>query len=322
MRTFADSEKRGSIKVSAKAFAFWSSRVLSLAGQSLAVGSNVPPAPDLTYVVHVHDSKAPATVHVAVQFAPPWEYWQRDCPKKEALYVLGIAYKNNHQLAGQFGDTYPCNWNSSPSANVWRINGKDLLMIPTRFDAQMELAPGDYYLRVIVSDGKKRFGIARVPLHVDGFDGQQLAVSDVVLSSFPRDSSKLPGEAVLVSPDLFVPTPLINKDNQFIPDTETHVRHESQFPVYFEIYEPLLKQQATEVYIHVRVTEQKTGLILRDLGLVSATDWVLPGNTVIPVGFSLNIHKLDPGDYQVEVQASDAAGRKSEWRKAKFTISE
>lgn len=42
MRSFADSEKRGSIKVSAKAYAFWSSRVLSLVNQSLAIGSTAP----------------------------------------------------------------------------------------------------------------------------------------------------------------------------------------------------------------------------------------------------------------------------------------
>jgi hypothetical protein len=74
--------------------------------------------------------------------------------------------------------------------------------------------------------------------------------------------------------------------------------------------------------MHVRVTEQKTGLILLDPGLVSAANWVLPESPVVPVGFSLNIHKLEPGDYQVEVQASDAAGRKSEWRTAKFSIFE
>jgi hypothetical protein len=324
MRTFADSEKRGSIKVAARAFAFWSSRVLSLVNQGLAIGSTVPPASDLTYVVKVHDSKAPATVHIAVQFKPPWEQWDASCSEREALHVLGIAYKENHQIAGQFGVTYACGDESQ-----WQYMRRKYLhvswasfRIPTRFDAQMELAPGDYYLRVVVSDGKKHFGIARVPLHVDGFDGQQLALSDIVLSSVPRDASKVLDEAAIASPSPLVPTPLVNKNSQFIPDTETHVRNYIQFPVYFEIYEPILKQQTTAVYMHLRVTEQKTGLIFRDLGLVSAADWVLPGNPVVPVGFSLDLHKLEPGNYQVEVQASDAAGGKSAWRQAKFTIDE
>jgi hypothetical protein len=194
--------------------------------------------------------------------------------------------------------------------------------IPTRFDAQMELAPGDYYLRVVVSDGRKRFGIARAPLHVESFDGQQLGLSDIVLSSVPRDASKVLQEAVMASPSPLVPTPLVDKNSQFVPDVETHVRQHSQFPLYFEIYEPLLKERTTEVNMHVRVTEQKTGLIVLDPGLISAADWVLPGNPVVPIGFSLNIQKLEPGDYQVEVQASDAAGRKSAWRTATFTIYE
>ena len=322
MRSFADSEKRGSIKVSARAFVFWSSRVLSLVNQSLAIGSTAPPASDLTYAVKVHDSQAPATVHIAVQFVPPWEHWDPGCSEKGTLHMLGIAYGRNHKVAGQFGVTYACD-------AIWRAAiqhpfGLPTLyfLIPARFDAQMELAPGDYYLRVVVSDGKKRFGVARVPLHVESFDGQQLALSDIVLSSFPRDASKVLDDAVIVSPGLLVPTPLVSKNSQFIPDTETHVRQQNQFPIYFEIYEPLLKQQTTEVYMHLRVTEVKTGLIFQDLGLLSAANWVQPGNPVIPVGFSLDIHKLDAGDYQVEVQVSDAPGRKSAWRQAKFTIDE
>jgi len=323
MRGFAESEKRGSIKVSAKALVFWSSRVLSLVNQSLAIGDTAPSGPDLMYVFQVHEPKATATVHIAVQFKPPWEQWDANCHEKEALHVLGVAYKRNHQIAAQFGVTYACGDESQ-----WQWRDKYLpdtiagWYIPTRFDAQMELAPGDYYLRIVVSDGKKHFGIARLPLHVYSFDGEELAISDIVLSSFPRDASKVLDEVVMASPSPLVPTPLVNKNSQFVPDTETRVRQHSQFPLYFEIYEPLLKQQATEVYMHIRVTEQKTGLILLDPGMISAAEWVLPGKPVVPVGFSLNINKLEPGDYQVEVQASDAAGRKSEWRTAKFTIFE
>ncbi len=325
MRSFADSEKRGSIKVSARVFAFWSSRVLSLVNRSLAIGSAVPSASDLTYVVKVHDSKAPATVHIAVHFVPPWERWDPGCRGKEALHMLGIAYGANHQVAGQFLATLACaNERSgleSMQAKYFRMPAQDF-EIATRFDTQMELAPGDYHLRVVVSDGQKRFGIARVPVHVESFDGQQLAISDIVMTSFLRDASKVLDDAVIVSPASLVPTPLVSKNSQFIPDTEIHIRQHSQIPIYFEIYEPLLKQQTTEVYMHLRVTELKTGMTFLDTGLVSAANWVLPGNPVVPVGFSLDIHKLDAGDYQVEVQGSDAVGKKSAWRQAKFTIDE
>ncbi len=184
----------------------------------------------------------------------------------------------------------------------------------------MDLGPGDYDLRVVVSKGDKEFGRARVPLHVESFDGQQLATSDVVLSSFPRDSSKVSDDAAAVSPAPLVPAPLISKNVQYLPDTETRVPRHMRLPVYFEIYEPLLKQQTTEVYMHLRVASLKTGSAVLDSGLISAANWVLPGNPVIPVGFSLGTQNLDKGNYRVDVQATDAAGKASSWRQANFTI--
>jgi hypothetical protein len=72
--------------------------------------------------------------------------------------------------------------------------------------------------------------------------------------------------------------------------------------------------------MHLRVANLKTGSVVLDSGLLSAANWVLPGNSVIPVGFSMGTHELAKGDYRLDVQASDAAGRESAWRQAKFTI--
>src|SRR5208282_2646472 len=108
MRVFANSDAPGSVKVSAQTFAFWSSSVLSLVTQKSAKAGTALPSSDLTYVVQVHDSNAPVTVYVAVQFVPPWKLWEPDCPQKPALHVLGIAYGRNHQIAGQFGAILTC----------------------------------------------------------------------------------------------------------------------------------------------------------------------------------------------------------------------
>ena len=92
-----------------------------------------------------------------------------------------------------------------------------------------------------------------------------------------------------------------------------------RLPLYFEIYEPVLKQQKTEVYMHLRVTNLKNGAVVLDSGPISTNKWVLPGNIVIPVGFSLGTQNLDKGNYRLDVQASDTA-RESAWRQASFTI--
>ena len=324
MRTFADSEASGSIKVSARAFAFWSSRVWSLVTQNAAGESTAPAGADLSFAVESRAvPKAPARVHVAVEFVPTGKGWTVHCGQKTAaLHVLGIAYKD-HQIAGQFGETFTCPRSELAKKRIEiSMNGSREYNVefPGRLDAQMDLGPGDYDLRVVVSDGDKEFGRARVPLHVDSIDGQQLATSDAVLSSFPRDSSKVWDDAAAVSPAPLVPAPLISKNVQFLPDTETRISRHMRLPLYFEIYEPLLNQQTTEVYIHLKVIELKTASIVLDSGLISAANWVLPGNPVIPVGFSLATQNLDKSSYRVDVQASDAAGRASAWRQANFTI--
>ena len=92
MQEFASSSAPGTIKVSALALAFWSSGVLSLARQVPSTEVSSPsPGTDFTYVVEVHDSKAPTTVQIATQFTLPYLLWNAPCPKNAAIYVLGTV---------------------------------------------------------------------------------------------------------------------------------------------------------------------------------------------------------------------------------------
>lgn len=115
MRSFADSRKLG-FPLSMRAFAFWSSGVLSLAEESLAEGNTSAAASDYTYTVEVHDSKAPARVQVAAEF--PEFGWPRKsdypCPKNAALRVLGRVYRTTGELFSEFSDTCPCRTLPSP----------------------------------------------------------------------------------------------------------------------------------------------------------------------------------------------------------------
>ena len=53
---------------------------------------------------------------------------------------------------------------------------------------------------------------------------------------------------------------------------------------------------------------------------MSAADWIVPGNPVIPIGLKIATEKLQKGSYRLEIQASDSAGRQTEWRQTNFTI--
>jgi hypothetical protein len=191
--------------------------------------------------------------------------------------------------------------------------------IPSLFDTQIELRPGDYEVRVVVSDGKN-FGRAQVPLRVQPLNGEGLTVSDVALNSILRDASWIVRDAAKVAPASVIPAPLVSKNVQFLLAPDTQLRKDNPLSVYFEIYERLLETQTTVVSFRLRITDLKTGSLVMDTEPMSAANWVLPGNAVVPIGLKLATEKLDKGSYRLEVQASDSAGRESEWRQAIFTL--
>ena len=125
MENFAKSGKRGSIKVSSQPFVFWSSRVLSLMRDNpeTSVGSrSTSTAANYTYVVVVHDSGAPATVQIATEYELGTKLWDDPCPSKRGtIYVFGVVYKVNGEVAARFGDSYPCRDVHNPSliTSVW-----------------------------------------------------------------------------------------------------------------------------------------------------------------------------------------------------------
>lgn len=323
MEIFARSGKRGSIKVSSRPFVFWSSRVLSLMKDS-PIGSSSASVPGkYTYVVVVHDSKAPATVQIATEYELGTKLWDYPCPSKHAtVYVYGFVYRGNGEVAARFGDSYQCpgvhshslilfGWDPPPT---WPT-----VTIPSRFNTQVELGAGDYDVHVVVSDGRK-FGQAQIPLGVEAIDSQALTISDLALNGFLQDASWLLREATWVSPAPLVPSPLVSKQVQFIPLPDAQIRQKSSLPLYFEIYEPLLADRSTEVSFRMKITDLKDGSVVINAGPTSAADCVTAGNVVIPIALNVDTEKLPSGRYKFEIQASDSAGRTTEWRTAKFEI--
>lgn len=327
--SLAQSGKRGSIKVSSQPFVFWSSRVLSLMRDNPAAissASQSPPA-NYTYVVVVHDARAPATVQIATEYELGTKQWDYPCPSHAAIYVSGVVYKANGEVAARFGDSYQCSseedsylvdFGFDPPVGSY-IAGARWLPIPTRFNTQVELHPGDYDVHVVVSDGHK-FGQARMPLRVEPIDGQALTISDIALNGILRDASWLLRDAAMVSPAPLVPSPLVSKHAQFIPVPDARLRKKSSLPLYFEIYEPLLADRGAEVSFRMKITDLKDGTVVMNAGPTSAAECVIPGNVVIPIALNVDTDKLQSGAYKIEVQALDSAGRTTEWRMAKFEI--
>lgn len=319
MQTFASSTAPGAIKVSVRASAFWSSGVLSLATRTPPTdAAPMSPATDFTYVVEVHDSKAPATVQIATEFGSPYQLWKYPCHKNAGIHVLGTIYRANGALEGQFSDTWGCEMRGTLADQPIK---KDFaaVLIPTLFDTQIELRPGEYQMRVLVTDGKN-FGRAQVRLRVQPLDAEALTVSDVVLNNILRDASWIIRDAAKITPYPIVPAPLVSKNVQFLPVADAQLGRQNPLSVYFEIYESLLEASKVDVSYSLKIIDLKTGTLVMNTGPMSAADWVVPGNAVIPIGLKLAIEKLPAGSYKLEIQATDSMGRQTEWRQADFMI--
>lgn len=337
MRSFARTTASGSIAVSARAFTFWSSGVLSLAKDTSpnsttetlsadhpgleAQPETLPPA-DFTYRVRVHDSKAPAIVRVVSEFVLPHPGWDYDeCRKNHpAVHVLGIVYTTAGEKVKEFGDTFTCYALASDLAKGLRYSKWWQSSAPTRFETQVELAPGSYEIRTVVSDGKKEFGRSVIPAQVSPFDGHQLMMSDVVIGGILRDASWVLRDAARIAPAPIVPTPLVSKNVEFFPSVQSTIVRYLPLSFYFEIYEPLLEAQKPAVFFSLKIMDTKDGSLVMNTGPVSAASWTQAGNVVIPIGLKVATQKLPSGSYKLQVQASDSAGRQTPWREASFII--
>ena len=118
-----------------------------------------------------------------------------------------------------------------------------------------------------------------------------------------------------------VPSPLVSKNLQFFPDPDTPARLRKGNPLflYFEIYQPSENMGQT-VYYSMRVMDSKTGSVLMNTGPMSAANWMMPGNAVIPIGVKLDTGGFPKGTYRLEVQASGAQEKATEWRRVAFQI--
>ena len=322
MRDVAPPSKQGSSDITLHASTLWSSGVLTVARESLPSVDPPVVGTDFTYVVEVHDSKAPATVQITAGFDfYSWRNWDYPCKKNPALYILGIAYKANGDVAGQFADTYSCLGAIRLSEHYRDPQGLGGVYIPLRFDTQLALRPGDYDLVVVAGDGDY-FHRAKMPLHVETLDPQRLMVSDLVVAGIVRYAGWVFREAAAVNPAPVVPSPLVSKDSQYFPDSDqtTHLGKHTPLYVYFEIYEPQIESPGIKVYYQWRITDQKTGSVVISTEQVSAADWMIPGNVVIPVGLTLYTERLKKSFYKLELLAADSGGRESGWRAVDFNV--
>jgi hypothetical protein len=113
----------------------------------------------------------------------------------------------------------------------------------------------------------------------------------------------------------------VSRGVEFEPTGNTRLKKGGTLYTYFEIYEPLVEGQSlAAVQFRMRIVDVKTGELRADSQPISATPYIEDGSSIIPVGRGMEISKLPPGSYRLDVQATDSTGKSTAWRSANFTV--
>jgi len=281
-------------------------------------------------------------VDVVMEF--PWNQldhsWDTQTARLNAsIGVLGAVYARDGKLVTRFSDLlwpsyWPAileGWPAILEVEGWEPHSYNDLVIqkwlsrwdpawlPERYETQFELEPGEYQLRVILSDGRD-VGRAMVPLIVENYDSNLFAVGSVFLCKRFRDAHVAAVEAAAAN---FAPqyVPLVSKGIRVTPAGDTNFKTGEPLIPYFEIYTPQgAAEPAARIQAHLRIVDAKTGAVVKDFPPVDAASYVQPGSATIPIAREIPIAALPKGEYRLEVQATDSAGRSTPWRSAHFSV--
>jgi hypothetical protein len=199
------------------------------------------------------------------------------------------------------------------------LNSSDPFWMPTRYETQIDVAPGEYTLQIVLSDGWN-VGRAEMPLTVESSDGHQLTLSSIALCKRLRDAHVAAEEATDAN---FAPqyTPLVSKGIEFAPAADARFQKGEPMFAYFEVYEPLLiKNPTTSVQIEMNVLDAGTGKVAGVLAPVSAAPYVQPGSSTLCIARTIPASHLPKGAYTLQVRATDSAGSSTPWRVANFSV--
>lgn len=284
-------------------------------------------------------------VDVVAEF--PWNrlshFWDESHSRLHAsIGVMGIVYTKDGKRVTQFSDllwpsywpTIITGWQSllasldglGVDTNTFGsrlihvlLKKRDPAYLPSRYETQLELPPGEYRLRVVLSDGAKT-GLAEAPLTVQKAVAGGLATSSVLLCKRFRDAHVAAMETAAAN---FAPryVPLVSKGIRVTPAGDTEFKAGEPLIPYFEIYPPNAGNTLNpKLQAHLRIVESKNGAIVKDFPPVDAGPYAQPGSSTIPIAREVPIAELPAGEYRLEVQAMDPTGRSTPWQTASFSI--
>ena len=208
---------------------------------------------------------------------------------------------------------------------------------PFRYETEVEIPPGQYRIEIGFMDDRT-FGRAEVPVTVPRYPGEQLSISGIVLARRFRDLQLQPPELLaplspMPLPD--IPTepaksatalperylPLITKGVEVTPTAKVRFKKKGQFYFYVQVYEPRSSETPQpSLNLSLRIVNNKTKEVVRQLQPVNAAPYQLPHSPVIPIGGGILIANLRKGTYTLQAKATDSTGASTSWQSVAFAV--
>lgn len=274
----------------------------ALAGQPGAISG---------YVAAPYFYTSPETARVNLAIEIPAKSFQFDKVKGKqhaVMNVLGMALRADGTVAARFSDTV--------EVNLEKAEMEQFTNHPYHYENQFYIAGGQYTLKLAVSSGDK-FGQFALPLVVDHYDPAKFSMSDLALST---QFYKVADLSTSLDSLLQDRTPLVTQGLQMLPSGSNRFKQTDRVAIYLEVYEPSALQSPPKVGLRMRVLDKATGVAKLEANVPDTASSVIPGNPVIPMGVPLPVAQLRPGNYVVELRATDSAGNASTARKVEFTV--
>jgi hypothetical protein len=236
---------------------------------------------------------------------------------------LVMVYRQDGTLAARFSDFACCDYgNERDSAEDLKTSGEAEMqgrsLIPNRYQTQFALPAGEYEVRAALSDGM-HFGVKAIPLSIKENEPGTLGVSDVVVARRVRKVPPANSGAEEQFSESY--TPLVSKGVEYTPTANARFWPGDTLFTYFEILAPMVNgHPGTKVEASFRIVDAGTGVVVDAFEPVNVAGYVQAGSPVVAMGRGVPLKALTPGEYRLEVRASEGTEKATEWRSTAFTV--
>jgi VWFA-related protein len=245
-----------------------------------------------------------ARVNVAMEIPADVLKFEKQKGKFQAeMNVLGIAYNADGSVGARFSDTVKREFDDKKQVEAFQ-------QAPFHYENEFEVASGQYTFKVVFSAGGASFGKIEAPLTIDPW-ASQFGLSGLALSKQIRQQAAMAQglDASLIEDRV----PLVTEGVQVIPFGSNKFSKTEPVLFYAEIYEPLFQNADPKnkplVGIQIRILDRKTKDQKFSTGLMRLEFSDKGDNPTIPIAERVPLDSIGTGQYTVEVQARDSAGK-------------